>query len=102
MLINNELCEIIQEQIILGYTLPELAENWGVSSTNLTNKYFLIKNKKKYIPKVINVEMSGKQRPYYENEDNYGKLPTYTFAELSKKEKEIFLNLNKQQTNETK
>jgi hypothetical protein len=102
MLINNELCEIIQEQIILGYTLPELAEAWGVSSTNLTNKYFLIKNKKKYIPKVINVEMSGKQRPYYENEDNYGKLPTYTFAELSKKEKEIFLNLNKQQTNETK
>jgi hypothetical protein len=98
MLINNELCEIIQEQIILGYTLPELAENWGVSSTNLTNKYFLIKNKKKYIPKVINVEMSGKQRPYYDNEDQYNSIPTYKYEDLSYKEQLIYNRLNDAET----
>jgi len=102
MSLNYKLCEIIQEQLILGYTIPELAKMWDIKSTTLSNKFFLVKSQKKHIPKVINVEMSGKQRPYYENEDNYGKLPTYIFAELSKKEKEIFLNLNKQQTNETK
>ena len=90
MLLNNELCEIIQEQIILGYTLPELAEAWGVSSTNLTNKFFLVKNKKKYLPKVINVEISGKREPYYKNEDMYGCIPTYKYEDLSYKEQLIY------------
>lgn len=93
MLLNNELCEIIQEQIILGYTIPELAEAWGVSSTNLTNKFFLVKNKKKYLPKVINVEISGKREPYYKNENDYNSTPAYKYEDLSHKEQLIYNRL---------
>ena len=49
---NEELCKIIQELLILGYTIPELADQWGISKTNLTSKYNIVKNRNKYIRKV--------------------------------------------------
>ena len=90
---NNELNEIIQELLILGYSLPELAENWGVHFTALTNRYKVIKNKKKYISYY---EIVSKEVAYYDNEWDYGRIPTYTFDELSKKEKDFYYdNLKK-------
>jgi hypothetical protein len=90
---NDELSELIQELLILGYTLPELAENWGVHFTTLTNKYKVIKTKKKYIN---NFEVVSKEEPYYENEWMYGFIPTYTFEELSFREKQFYYNKLKQ------
>ena len=90
---NNELNELIQELLILGYSLPELAENWGVHFTTLTSKYKVIKNKKKYINYY---EIVIKEVAYYDNEWDYGRIPTYTFDELSKKEKDFYYdNLKK-------
>jgi hypothetical protein len=86
---NNELNELIQELLILGYTLPELADNWGIHKTNLTSKYNIVRNKTKYIRKV---KFHGKEEPYYENEWMYGFIPTYTFEELSFREKQFYYN----------
>jgi len=81
---NNELSELIQELLILGYTLPELAENWGVHFTTLVNKYKVVKKYINYF------EVVSKEEPYYENEWMYGFIPSYSFDELSKKEKEFY------------
>ena len=98
MSLNYKLCEIIQEQLILGYTIPELAKMWDIKPTTLSNKFFLVKSQKKHIPKVINVEMSGKQRPYYDNEDQYNSIPTYKYEDLSYKEQLIYNRLNDAET----
>ena len=90
---NNELNELIQELLILGYSLPELAENWGVHFTTLTSKYKVIKNKKKYINYY---EIVIKEVAYYDNEWDYGRIPTYTFEELSKNEKDFYYDNLKQ------
>ena len=89
MKLNEDLSKLIQELLILGYTIPELADNWGVSKTNLTSKYKVIKNKNKYLKKV---KFHGKEEPYYENEWMYGFIPTYTFEELSFREKQLYYN----------
>ena len=81
---NNELSELIQELLILGYTLPELAENWGVHFTTLVNKYKVVKKYINYF------EVVSKEEPYYEDEWMYGFIPSYSFDELSKKEKEFY------------
>jgi hypothetical protein len=104
---NNELSELIQELLILGYTLPELAENWGIHNTNLTSKYKVVNKKYKYISaykslkKVIYENklkqiMASKEEPYYTNEFDYGFIPTYTFEELSFREKQFYYNNLKQ------
>jgi len=104
---NNELSELIQELLILGYTLPELAENWGVHFTTLTNKYKVISKKFKYVSVYKSLNkiryenklkqiMASKEEPYYENEWMYGFIPTYTFEELSFREKQFYYNNLKQ------
>ena len=93
MKLNEKLSELIQELLILGYTIPDLADNWGVSKTNLTSKYNVVKNKNKYIKKV---KFHGKEEPYYINEFDYGNIPTYTFEELSFREKQFYYNNLKQ------
>jgi hypothetical protein len=86
---NEELCKIIQELLILGYTIPELADQWGISKTNLTSKYNIVKNRNKYIRKV---KFHGKEEPYHVDEWMYGYIPTYTFEELSFREKQLYYN----------
>ena len=90
---NEELCKIIQDLLILGYTIPELADQWGISKTNLTTKYSIVKNRNKYIRKV---KFHGKAEPYHTNEWMYGFIPSYTFEELSYKEKQFYYNKLKQ------
>ena len=97
MKLNEELSELIQELLILGYTIPDLADNWGISKTNLTSKYNIVKNRNKYLKKV---KFHGKEESYYINEMDYGFVPTYTFNELSKEEKEFYYNFK--QTNKQK
>lgn len=86
---NEELCKIIQDLLILGYTIPELADQWGISKTNLTTKYSIVKNRNKYLRKV---KFHGKEEPYHVNEWMYGFVPSYTFEELSYKEKQFYYN----------
>ena len=80
MSLKNELSKIIQEQILLGYQIPELAEMWGVSATLLTTSYKIIKKDHKYIQRTF---FNGKTEPYYDNEWDYGRIPTYNFNELN-------------------
>jgi hypothetical protein len=86
---NKELCKIIQDLLILGYTIPELADQWGISKTNLTTKYSIVKNRNKYLRKV---KFHGKEEPYHVNEWMYGFIPSYNFEELSYKEKQFYYN----------
>jgi hypothetical protein len=76
--------DFLTEQLIMGYTLPELAENWGLGYTWLNNYFKIPKKKFKYI--IDKIEITGKQEPYYANEWQYGSMPTYNFDELSDSE----------------
>ena len=89
MKLNEELSKIIQELLIIGYTIPALADNWGISKTNLTSKYNIVKNRNQYLKKV---KFHGKEEPYYTNEMDYGFMPTYNFEELSFREKQFYYN----------
>ena len=80
--------DFITEQLMLGYTIPELAEMWNIGYTVLNNNYSFNKKKFKYI--VERIEITGKQEPYYTNEWLYGSIPNYKFKELSKAEKEFY------------
>ena len=92
MLLDND---FLTEQLMMGYTLPELAENWGVGYTWLNNNYNYSKKSFKYI--IERTEITGKQEPYYANECQYGSMPTYNFNELSDREiKFYYENLKKQ------
>lgn len=86
--------DFITEQLSMGYTLPELAENWDLGYTWLNNNFNYSKKKFKYI--VDKIEITGKQESYYQNEWQYGSIPTYNFKELSKEEKEFYYDNLKQ------
>jgi hypothetical protein len=76
--------QFIMEQLSLGYSMPELAEMWGINYSNLNNNFYFPKKTWKYLTPAI--EINGKQEPYYHNEWRYGSIPTYNFEELSKEE----------------
>ena len=91
MLLSNE---FIMEQLALGYSMPELAEIWGINYSNLNNNFYFPKKNWKYLTPTI--EINGKQEPYYQNEWQYSFLPTYNFEELSKEEIDFYYkNLTK-------
>ena len=92
MSFKNQISEIIQEQILLGYQIPELAKMWGVSATLLTTSYKIVRKDYKYIQRTI---FSGKTTPYYANEWDYGRIPTYNFDELSNEEIKFYNNFEK-------
>ena len=89
--------DFITEQLMLGYTIPELAEMWNISYTVLSNNYSFNKKKFKYI--IERIEITGKQEPYYTNEWQYGSIPSYKFKELSKAEKEFYNESKRIKTN---
>mgnify|MGYP003659433861 FL=1 len=80
--------DFITEQLMLGYSLPELAENWNLSYSLLNNYFKIPKKNFKYI--VNKIEITGKQEPYYHNEWQYCNIPAYKFKELSKAEIEFY------------
>jgi hypothetical protein len=86
--------DFITEQLSMGYTLPELAENWGLGYTWLNNNFNYSKKKFKYI--VDKIEITGKQESYYQNEWQYGSIPTYNLKELSKEEQDFYYDNLKQ------
>ena len=49
MLLDND---FLTEQLMMGYTLPELAENWGVGYTWLNNNY-------NYSKRVLNTSLNA-------------------------------------------
>jgi hypothetical protein len=91
MLLSNE---FLMEQLALGYSVPELAEMWGINYSNLNNNFYFPKKTWKYLTPAI--EINGKQEPYYHNEWEYCSLPTYNFYDLSDREKQFYFeNLKK-------
>jgi hypothetical protein len=70
-------------------------ETWLKATINIdiTSKYNIVKNRNKYLKKV---KFHGKEEPYYTNEMDYSFMPTYTFEELSFREKQFYYNNLKQ------
>jgi len=87
--------DFLTEQLMLGYTLPELAKVWKIDYKTLILNYTISKKNFKYI--IERTEITGKQEPYYANEWQYGSMPTYNFNELCDREiKFYYENLKKQ------
>ena len=80
------------EAIKIGLPIAELKRN-----TKLHNNAFRARIKK-YMYHVINqsngVCFGSKQSAYYENEDEYGVVPQYSWNELSKNEIEFYESKN--------
>ena len=87
--------EFLTEQLMMGYTFPELAKVWKIDYKTLILNYTISKKNFKYI--IERTEITGKKEPYYANEWQYGSMPTYNFNELSDREiKFYYENLKKQ------
>lgn len=81
----TSLSQLIQDLLIEGYTLPEIAEQWGISKTHLTRNYTPIKKHVRYYGDMV--EINQKSEPYHENEFMYGStLPQYKWSDLNKNE----------------
>lgn len=76
--------------VLKGYTLKSIADLYGCSYGLVCKHFNIMKSNKIHIP---TIKISGKDEPYYMNEDDYGKLPTYNYSELSESEQEIFNKL---------
>ena len=72
---------LVQDLIIEGYTIPELAEQWNVNAVYLCQLYKPIK---------INQIPNYKREAYYEQEWDYGSTPTYKWEDISKEEKSFY------------
>jgi len=71
--------------LIKGHTLREVSEMYGVS-VNKISQYVKIQ-----LERDLNVPLyfNSKTIPYYEDEQDYGRLPSYSWEELPKNEKII-------------
>jgi len=89
-IMSEEQKQNIDLLVLNGYTIRGIADLYGCSYGIICKHFNIMKSKKIYIP---TIKISGKDQPYYTNEDDYGKKPTYRYSELSESEKEIFNKL---------
>ena len=82
--------ENIDLLVLKGYTLQSIADLYGCSYA-LVIKHFKIMKSNKI--KVQKITLTGKNQAYYNNENDYGKLPKYSYEDLSKQEKDIYNKL---------
>ena len=71
--------------LIKGYTIKQIAAIYNSSVAKIV-KYF----ETEYRGNTYPIFLSGKHEPYFENEDDYGKIPKYNFYCLSEDEKKIY------------
>jgi len=88
--LSEEQKQSIDLFVLKGHTLRDIADLYGCSYGLVCKHFNIMKSKKIFI---TTIKMKGKTEPYYMNEDDYGKLPTYNYSELSESEKEIFNKL---------
>jgi len=80
---SESFSSLIQELLIEGYTIPELAEQWELDSIYLCQLY-------KPVP--VKPIPNYKREAYYNNEWDYGSTPIYKWEDISKEEKDFYLN----------
>ena len=94
MSLTKEQIARISLLVLKGYTLTDVAKLYNCSYSKIALHFrFDIRPKTK-------IYLGYKKEMYYENEYDYGRMPTYTFDELSKEEKEFYYNFK--QTNKQK
>ena len=70
--------------LLKGYTLIEIAEIYGVSESKVIKQ---LKWQKEKDLRVVFVNLGSKTIPYYNDENDYGKIPQYSFDDLGNNEK---------------
>ena len=82
--------ENIDLLVLKGYTLKGIANLYRCSYALIIKYFNIMKSNKIHIE---TIKLSGKNEPYYYNENDYGKKQKYSFDELSESEKEIYKKL---------
>tara|TARA_R110000824_G_scaffold53382_3_gene147864 strand:+ start:984 stop:1262 length:279 start_codon:yes stop_codon:yes gene_type:complete len=78
--------EVIHGYLLEGYTAREVAKKAKCSISTVYKH-------KRYVEKIKSVILGYKDEPYYENEDDYCRVPKeVTYEDLSEKEKNIYNN----------
>ncbi len=83
--------ENITLYVLKGYTLAEIAELYGVRYA-IVVRYF---KWEKEISNITSIQMYCKTVPYYEDEDDYGRIPSYKVSELNEEELKIYNDLER-------
>ena len=101
MLLKNKIVELQKKGFIKDrYNKILLLQARGFSLRDITNITGLKRNTvKKYLlyyqyhhKKGEKVFLNSKQEPYYKNEMQYASIPTYNYKELSKEEKDFYID----------
>ena len=78
--------EVIHKYLLEGYTAREVSKK---TKCSLSTVY----KHKKYVEKIKSAIIGHKDEPYYENEDDYCRVPEkVTYKDLSEIEKKIYNN----------
>ena len=78
--------EVIHGYLLEGYTVREASKKAKCSISTVYKH-------KRYVEKIKSVILGYKDEPYYENEDDYCRVPDkVTYEDLSEKEKNIYNN----------
>lgn len=89
-IMSEEQKQNIDLLVLKGHTIRGIAELYGCSYGLICKHFNIMKSNKIFI---TTIKMKGKTEPYYLSEDDYGKLPTYNYSELSESEQKIFNKL---------
>ena len=71
--------------LIKGYTIRNIAKEFGVPTYKVARCF-----ETQYKGNTFPINISGKHEPYFEDEDDYGKIPSYKFNSVSDDEKKIY------------
>ena len=69
-----------------GYNIRQIAESYNVPYTVVSRNFKFQLENKLQVPLYFN----SKNEPYYEDEDDYGKMPKYNYLSMSIIEKLIY------------
>ena len=75
----------IHLHIVKGMSLEEIAVMYDVPYRQVYMSFMLQEERNLRVPLFFNT----KNEPYYHNEDDYGKIPTYKWEDITNEEKSI-------------
>lgn len=82
--------ENIDLLVLKGYTIRSIAELYNCSYTLVCKHFNISKSNKIHVEKI---SLYGKNVAYYPDEESYGKIPSYSYSELSEAEQKIYHKL---------
>ncbi len=96
ILLTKEEIARISLLVLKGHTLTEIAKIYGCSYSKVAVHFRF-----EYNPKKTKIFLGHKKEAYYDNEDDYVRLPKYSFETLTEQEKQLIKKQDEHTTKST-